>query len=77
VWIDEKFQAKMPTLVVKALSEAYFRILELQPQMKDVYRLGNHLVWVTPSGTALVIDASDGKDKLSDEEINKLFVATK
>jgi Ca-activated chloride channel family protein len=45
--------------------------------MKDVYRLGNHLVWVTPSGTALVIDASDGKDKLSDEEINKLFVATK
>jgi hypothetical protein len=25
-------------------SDAYFRILGLQPQMKDVYRLGNHLV---------------------------------
>jgi Ca-activated chloride channel family protein len=35
-WIDEKFQVKMPTLVVKALSDAYFRILEPQPSMKDV-----------------------------------------
>ncbi len=29
-------------------SDAYFRILVLQPQMKDVYRLGNHLVWMGP-----------------------------
>jgi Ca-activated chloride channel family protein len=77
VWIDEKFDAKTPTVVVKAQSEAYFRILDLQPKMKDVYRLGNHLVWVAPSGTALVIDTSDGKEKLADEEINKLFVAKK
>jgi Ca-activated chloride channel family protein len=77
VWIDDKFDAKTPTLVVKAQSDAYFRILELQPQMKDVYRLGNHLVWMAPSGTALVVDTSAGKEKLGDEEINKLFVAKK
>ena len=77
VWIDEKFDAKTPTLVVKAQSDAYFRILELQPQMKDVYRLGNHLVWMTPNGTALVVDTSEGKDKLDDAEIGKLFVAKK
>jgi Ca-activated chloride channel family protein len=77
VWIDEKFDAKTPTLVVKAQSDAYFRILELQPQMKDVYRLGNHLVWMAPNGTALVIDTSEGKMKLSDDEIGKLFVAKK
>ena len=77
VWIDEKFEAKMPTLVVKAQSDVYFRILELQPTMKDVYCLGNHMVWATPSGTALIIDTSEGKEKLSDEEINKLFVARK
>jgi hypothetical protein len=34
-------------------------------------------VWVTPSGTALVIDTTDGAEKLSDEEIAKLFVAKK
>ncbi len=49
----------------------------MKPKMKDVFRLGNHLVYVTPSKVALVIDTNDGKETLSDEEIEKLFVATK
>lgn len=73
VWIDEGYSAKTPTLSVKAQSEAYFRILELQPQMKDVFQLGNHVLWITPNGTALVIDTTEGKEKLSDKEINLLF----
>jgi Ca-activated chloride channel family protein len=77
VWIDEGFDAKMPTLVIKAQSDAYFRLLERQPKVKDVFLLGNHLVWVTPNGTALVIDTTQGKDKLTDAEIDKLFVARK
>jgi Ca-activated chloride channel family protein len=77
VWIDEAFDAKTPALVVKAMTPAYFRILERQPQIKDVFQLGNHLVWITPSGTALVIDTNDGKDKLADAEIDKLFVVKK
>jgi Ca-activated chloride channel family protein len=77
VWIDEGFDPNMPTLTVKAQSDAYFHLLDLQPRMTEVFRLGNHLVWVTPSGTALVIDTVTGKEKLSDEEINKLFVAKK
>ena len=59
VWIDEGFDPQMPTLVVKAQSDAYFRILERNPKLKDVYQLGNHLVWVTPNGTALVIVTHD------------------
>jgi Ca-activated chloride channel family protein len=77
VWIDEGFDAKMPTVTVKAMSHAYFRILERHPKMKEVFQLGNHLVWIAPNGTALVIDTSDGKDNLGDEEIDKLFVAKK
>ncbi len=77
VWIDEGFDPKMPSVVVKAQSDAYFRLLERQPQVKDVFRLGNHVVWVTPNGTALVIDTHDGKEKLTDAEIDKLFVARK
>ncbi|HEY7314616.1 MAG TPA: hypothetical protein VH643_35030, partial [Gemmataceae bacterium] len=77
VWIDEAFDAKMPSLVVKAQSDAYFKLLEREPKLKEVFKLGNHLVWIAPNGTALVIDKSNGKDKLSDEEINKLFVAKK
>jgi Ca-activated chloride channel homolog len=77
VWIDEAFSDKAKLVVVKSQSDAYFRILERHNVVKDVYRLGNHVVWVTPSGSILVIDANDGKDKLSDEEIDKLFVAKK
>jgi Ca-activated chloride channel family protein len=77
VWIDEGFDAKMSSLVVKAQSDAYFKLLERQPKLKEVFKLGNHLVWIAPSGTALVIDTRNGKDKLSDEEIAKLFVAKK
>lgn len=77
VWIDDGFKADTPTVVVKAQSAAYFRILEKHPAMKDVYRLGNHLVWVAPSGTALVIDQNDGKEELADTEIDKLFTPKK
>ena len=59
------------------MSSAYSRILERQPQVKDVFKLGNHLVWVTPNGSALVIDTNDGKEQLSDAEIDQLFVAKK
>jgi Ca-activated chloride channel family protein len=45
--------------------------------MKDVYRLGNHLMWMAPNGTAVVIDTSVGKEKLDDAGINKLLVAKK
>jgi Ca-activated chloride channel family protein len=77
VWIDEAYKAKMPTVTVKAMSKAYFRILEKHPTMRDVFRLGNHLVWITPSGTALVIDTSDGRETMPDADIDRLFVVPK
>jgi Ca-activated chloride channel family protein len=77
VWIDEGFTAKTPTLIVKAQSDAYFRLLERQPKLKEVFKLGNYLLWVAPSGTALIIDTTKGKDKLGDAEIDKLFVVKK
>lgn len=77
VWIDEGFTAKTPSVTVKAQSDAYFRILERHPEMGEVFQLGNHLVWIAPSGTALVVDANDGKESLKDDEIDKLFIARK
>ena len=77
VWIDEGFDPKLPVVTVKAQSNAYFRILERHAEVKDVFQLGNYVIWVTPSGTVLAIDANNGKEKLSDEEIDKLFVAKK
>jgi Ca-activated chloride channel family protein len=75
VWIDEGFNAKTKALVVKAQSNAYFKLLEKKPDLKDVLRLGNHLVWVAPSGTALVIDSNDGQTEIGEKEIETLFAA--
>ncbi len=77
VWIDEAYEAKMPTVTVKCMSDAYFRILERHPAAKNVFRIGNHLVWVTPSNTALVLDSANGVETMSDADIDKLFVARK
>jgi Ca-activated chloride channel family protein len=74
VWIDDAYKADTKSVTVKAQSDAYFRILELHPTMKDVYRLGNNVVWITPSGTALVLDQNAGKEKMDDSEIAALFV---
>jgi Ca-activated chloride channel family protein len=75
VWIDEGFDPKMKQVAIKAMSKAYFRILEKHPEVKDVFRLGNHLVWVTPSGSALILDTTAGSEELADNQIDALFVA--
>jgi Ca-activated chloride channel family protein len=75
VWIDEAFDGKMKTVTVKAMSAAYFRMMERQPQMREVFRLGNRIVWITPSKTALVIDSASGAEQMTDDEIDALFVA--
>jgi Ca-activated chloride channel family protein len=73
VWVDEGYDPKMPTVILKALSDGYFKLLDHRPQLKELLALGNYLVFVTPSGTALVIDLNDGVEQLSDEELARLF----
>ena len=75
VWIDDAFNPKLETVTIKAQSEAYFRILERHPAVKDVYALGNYLIWVTPSGKALIVDQNHGVETLEDAAIDRMFVA--
>jgi Ca-activated chloride channel homolog len=73
VWIDDAYKAETKSITVKAQSDAYFQILEKHPEMKEVFRLGNFVVWISPSGTALVIDQNTGQEKMTDAEIAALF----
>lgn len=73
VWIDDGFNAKMETVTIKAQSKAYFDILAAHPEVKDVYALGNYVIWVTPSGKALIIDRNSGREELPAAEIAALF----
>ena len=77
VWIDDGYNPKMETVNVKAMSPAYFNLLKRRPEIRDVFQLGNYVVWVTPSGRALIIDEGAGVETLPDADIDRLFVAAK
>ncbi|MBM4069301.1 MAG: VWA domain-containing protein [Planctomycetes bacterium] len=77
VWIDDGFNPKMKIVAVKAMSKAYFRILELQPRMREVLSLGNYVIWVAPSGTALIIDLNSGREEMPDADIDRVFTRAK
>jgi Ca-activated chloride channel family protein len=77
VWIDEGFLKTMPTMIIQAQSDAYFRLLEKQPHLRKLFGLGNYLIWVTPGNTALVIDTQEGKNTISDKEIEQMFAPSK
>ena len=75
--MDDAYDAKMTTVRIKALSAAYFKLLQKQASLGEVFKLGTRIVWVTPSGTALVIDPTAGEESISDEQIEALFRAKK
>jgi Ca-activated chloride channel family protein len=77
VWTDQEFDAKLPVVKIKAQGDAYFSILQRHPEMAEVFRLGNRVVWVTPNRSVLVIDPTDGLQQMSDDEVDRLFVAAK
>jgi Ca-activated chloride channel family protein len=72
-WVDEAYKPDMKIVRVKAMSDAFFKLLAKHPEMKDVFRLGNRIIWVTPNGSALVIDSAQGSAKMTDKEIDALF----
>ncbi len=77
VWIDDQLKKETPKFEIKAMSNAYFKLLERKPEMKEVLQLGNAVVWIAPNGTALIIDPASGKEEVTDEEIDRLFVVKK
>ena len=76
VWIDEGFDAKTPTLTVKAQSDAYFHLLERQPQLREVFKLGNAGL-ADSKWHRVGYRSQRGERKLGDAEIDGLFRAKK
>jgi Ca-activated chloride channel family protein len=73
LWVDETFEAADATTLVKFGSAAYFRLLELRPELAEAFKVGAELVLRTSAGKALVITASGGAETLTDAQIGGLF----
>jgi hypothetical protein len=70
--MDQAFKPSTPTLRLRVLGKAYFRILAQHPDLSPIFALGNRVTWVSPGGTALVID-NQGQDELPDATLDRLF----
>ena len=75
-WVDERFKPSGPTLKLRVLGAAYFRLLACHPEVKAVLALGERVTWVSPSGTALIIDKL-GQAEVPDAVLDRLFAAPK
>ena len=64
----------MPKLRLRVLGEGYFRLLAEHPELKAIFALGSRLTWVSPSGTALIID-KQGQETLAEAVLERLFAA--
>jgi len=73
VWVDQKFEGSERLTKVKWGSEAFFRLTRQRPALKDVLSLGQRVVVVTARGQAVAIDADEGLEQLTDDEMKELF----
>ena len=76
MWVDEKFDAAADMTTVKFGSEAYFKLIEKAPQLIEALKLGTRIVITTAEGNVLAICGA-GSEKMTDAQIDALFVAKK
>jgi Ca-activated chloride channel family protein len=75
-WVDQAFKSSMETLRLRVLGQAYFRLLAEHPELSEIFALGNRITWVSPSGTAVVID-KQGQEEVAVAVLSSLFAPAK
>jgi Ca-activated chloride channel family protein len=70
VWTDAKFKTDAPVLRVKAYSEAYFKLLETIPELREAFSFSERLII---SGRSMAIElTAQGKEQLTDSDLRQL-----
>jgi Ca-activated chloride channel homolog len=70
VWTDVRYKASGTVLRIKPFSDAYFKVLELQPDLREAFSIGERVI---VAGRTMAIELSpDGVDRLSDRDVSLL-----
>jgi len=70
VWTDASFRKEAPVLRVKAFSDAYFRLVDAMPELREAFAFSERLII---AGRSMAIELTpDGKDQLSDRDLAML-----
>lgn len=66
VWTDVRYKSGSPVLRVKPFSDAYFKAIELQPDLRDAFSVGERAI---VAGRNMAIElAADGVEQLSERD---------
>jgi Ca-activated chloride channel family protein len=66
VWTDVRYKSGSPVLRVKPFSEAYFRLIELQPDLREAFSVGERAII---AGRNMAIELTpDGVEQLSERD---------
>jgi hypothetical protein len=67
VWTDVRYRKGLPTVRVKAFSDAYFALIERMPELRQAFSVSERL---RVTGRAMTIElAPDGDEQLTDREL--------
>jgi hypothetical protein len=70
VWTDTALKDSTARVKVRAYSAAYFRILDLLPELRESFALGERVI---VAGRAIAIEISPaGAESLSDSDLRSL-----
>ena len=70
VWTDVRYKKSGPVLRVKPYSDAYFKLLELQPDLRDTFAIGERAI---VAGRSMAIELTpSGVERLSDHDMAML-----
>jgi hypothetical protein len=66
VWTDVRYKASGPVLRVRPFSDAYFKVIELQPDLREALAVGERVI---VAGRSMAIElTSNGVDQLSERD---------
>jgi Ca-activated chloride channel family protein len=67
VWTDVRYKSSGSVLRVKPFSDAYFKLIELQPDLRDAFTIGERAII---AGRSMAIELTPvGEERLSDRDI--------
>jgi hypothetical protein len=70
VWTDVRYKTSVTVLRVKPYSDAYFKLLELQPDLREPFSIGDRAII---AGRNMAIELSpSGVERLTDREVTML-----
>jgi hypothetical protein len=68
VWTDVRYKKTGTVLQVKPFSDAYFKLIEMVPDLRDAFSVGERVI---VAGRSMAIELTpSGKESLSDRDVN-------